>query len=288
MQDNDLGTQKDFQALIQKQTLGLRCVVNARQLGGYETFDGRRVRNLALLRSGQLDMADKQDIAFLKDQCHLTQIIDFRDITEVEHVPPLKFDGVQYHNLYVLPPNFVERNITSHRAGNLTEITGPYSDQQLNIVRSIDYEALWECFYDTLATSETSAEAFKNFFNILLENRDGAILFHCASGKDRTGVATILLLHALGVDYNTIERDYLLTNSFLENQIQAALDSARRETDDEFLLRGVALLEGVERHFFDRYLSELDKVYGGIDNYLSVKIGVGYTQIAYLKDKYTV
>ena len=57
---------------------------------------------------------------------------------------------------------------------------------------------------------DEAVKAYKQFFDILLDQEEGAILWHCSEGKDRTGLASLLILHALGVPPETIMEDYLL------------------------------------------------------------------------------
>jgi protein-tyrosine phosphatase len=59
------------------------------------------------------------------------------------------------------------------------------------------------------------SEGFARMFNALLELDHGAFLVHCSSGKDRTGFACMLILHALGVPRDSILADYLRTNQML-------------------------------------------------------------------------
>jgi protein-tyrosine phosphatase len=66
--------------------------------------------------------------------------------------------------------------------------------------------------YRTMVTEEPSLEAFATLIHMLLEENDGAFLWHCTQGKDRTGIASAAVLLALGVDRDEIMRDYMRTN----------------------------------------------------------------------------
>ena len=71
--------------------------------------------------------------------------------------------------------------------------------------------------YRGITLSEESKEAYAKFLKLVLENEKGSVLFHCTSGKDRTGIASLLLLHILGVDKETIIGDHcwIASNSLI-------------------------------------------------------------------------
>ncbi|MBC8931267.1 tyrosine/lipid phosphatase LipA, partial [Escherichia coli] len=74
-------------------------------------------------------------------------------------------------------------------------------------------------------TDETSIQAYKDFFDILLANQDGSVLWHCTAGKDRAGFGTALVLSALGVDKNTVIDDYMLSNKYRADENKKAIEA---------------------------------------------------------------
>jgi len=125
-------------------------------------------------------------------------------------------------------------------------------------------------------------------FKELLELPEGeALLFHCTQGKDRTGCAAMLILSALGVDEATTLYDYMLTNTFNAQRIEA----------ERQMLEGM----GVEESEFDLYMTAMDQVdpqymvnalewmkdnYGSVLGYITGELGVTEAQIEQLRDKY--
>ncbi|HSQ65846.1 MAG TPA: tyrosine-protein phosphatase [Polyangiaceae bacterium] len=65
-------------------------------------------------------------------------------------------------------------------------------------------------------------DSFREVFHAMATHEDGAILFHCTSGKDRTGMVTALLLDLAGVDRETIVRDYAISAHYLGRSAQAS------------------------------------------------------------------
>ena len=65
--------------------------------------------------------------------------------------------------------------------------------------------------------------SFRTLFGHLLEDH-APLVIHCTAGKDRTGFASALILHALGVADEIIAEDYLLTNQHYKRDATAATD----------------------------------------------------------------
>ena len=117
-----------------------------------------------------------------------------------------------------------------------------------------------------MSFSQPAIESYRSFFQDLLTNK-GAILFHCTSGKDRTGIATVLILTALGVSKQTIYQDYLLSNYYYQESFN--------ETDNV-----------VEKSWLDEYYQQVEKKDGNLLAYIKDVLGVTDNQISHLKDMY--
>jgi protein-tyrosine phosphatase len=117
-----------------------------------------------------------------------------------------------------------------------------------------------------LAILATAGPLFGELFSGLVEPGGLPALFHCAGGKDRTGLAAALLLTWLGVDRETVLDDYELTTRF-----QTA--ERHREILDLFVARGMTVeaataLLGTPRWVMVEALSVVDHEHGGIERYL--------------------
>ena len=104
---------------------------------------------------------------------------------------------------------------------------------------------------------------YRRFFD-LLQHSQVPVLFHCTAGKDRTGIASALILTALGVDKTTIISDYLLTNDCLTGKY----DNLRQYG------RFVEFFETVRVEYLEAAFSEIDKNFGGMDSYLKNQLAV--------------
>lgn len=268
---------KEAQALL------VTGIENARQLGGYETADGRHVKRDVLLRTAKLSDAPSEELAALKDIYHLGVVVDFRTLAEREGAPDPEIDGVDNIVLDVLDE--------SSRTGAGAAIAGIYenggaepAEVMLNIIRS---GCVSERMYADMAFDPAAEKGFRDFFRILLENGgQKAVLWHCSGGKDRTGAAAVLLLLALGVNKETALRDFELTNEFLREKIAYMESRAAELTDDPGEIAWVKDLTGVNRKYMEKLLDTLEEKYGSQERYLTEGLGLDRTELEQLREMY--
>lgn len=268
---------KEAQALL------VTGIENARQLGGYETADGRHVKRDVLLRTARLSDAPQEELAALKDIYHLGAVVDFRTLAEREGAPDPEIDGVDNIVLDVLDE--------SSRTGAGAAIAGIYENSSaepaevmLNVIRS---GCVSERMYADMAFDPAAEKGFRDFFRILLENGgQKAVLWHCSGGKDRTGAAAVLLLLALGVNRETALRDFELTNEFLREKIAYMESRAAELTDDPEEVAWVKDLTGVNRKYMEELLDTLEEKYGSQERYLTEGLGLDRTELEQLREMY--
>ena len=127
-------------------------------------------------------------------------------------------------------------------------------------------------------------EAYKNFFKVVSENQDGAILWHCSQGKDRAGMAAFLLEYALGISSEDRLKDYLHTNIAMEKAIArltpVVLDLSN---NDHSLLPQLVDVFTAQEDYLNAAIDTINETYGSIDNYLKETLQV---DIKALRDNY--
>lgn len=142
--------------------------------------------------------------------------------------------------------------------------------------------------YKNMLVSDEGKKAYSEFFDKLLTIDDGrAALWHCTQGKDRAGMAAVLLLYALGADDETVKQDYLLTNEAYkdlieENGAKAAELGLNEDETREF----VGLAASVNEHFLDLALESVKAEYDSVINYLKEGLGLSDDDINTLRDKF--
>ncbi|MGV8907036.1 MAG: tyrosine-protein phosphatase [Acetobacterium sp.] len=259
------------------QTIGLTGVSNARQLGGYITTDGSKIKDGVLLRTGQLSGATNEDITTLTEKYHLAEIIDFRTTAEIEKVPELAIVGVTEERIPIIDESSPAYSV------NTAQVSGDAIDHGIT---EVENGTISDKMYIELVTDPYGQNAYHEFFQKLLAHEDGAFLFHCTGGKDRTGVATVLLLTALGVDRNTIIEDFTLTNDFNAKTIDYVVSEAEKRTTDAQTIEGMTAVAGVNQSYMEKMLDTIDEKYGSMNSFLKEAIGLTDKDITKLQDLY--
>lgn len=180
----------------------LNHTLNTRDLGGYVTENGRSIRWGVLYRSDELDRLDEDDIQVLAAR-GLRTVYDFRSESERDGREDRLPEGSEAVWLPILYPSMDPDRIADRiLRGDADE--GYFEDllQRANRSFALDH-----------------GEQFAAFIEALAEPGALPALFHCTYGKDRTGFAAAAVLDLMGVPWDTIEQDYLLSNVYLSHEI---------------------------------------------------------------------
>ena len=114
------------------------------------------------------------------------------------------------------------------------------------------------------------------------------ILFHCSAGKDRTGIGAMLILLALGCSEETALADYMKTNEYRKEKIDAFLAANQRVIelypDAKDILTG---FEGVNRKAAELSLKKIKARYGDYGTFFRIRFNLGEEELQYLRDRYT-
>ena len=164
----------------------------------------------------------------------------------------------------------------------------PGADRLALLKSSYEMGMLSDRLYVDFLFSERGKAAYRALFDCLLTLPEGcACLWHCTDGKDRTGVASMLILTALGAPRETVMKDYLLTNEYNAEKlaaVRAGLERAPLTPE----LRELALFGAgvVFERFMANALDAMDERCGSAEAYLARELGVGERERDALKDKF--
>ncbi|MEV4685921.1 tyrosine-protein phosphatase [Microbacterium sp. LWH3-1.2] len=125
---------------------------------------------------------------------------------------------------------------------------------------------IFEESYRQFLTLPSAVTGYRQFFTILAEKEHRPALFHCTTGKDRTGWAAASLLWLLGVSDEDVLADYLLTNDSLVPALQPMVDKFAAIGGDPALLAPVV---GVQASYLDAARTEMESQFGDIETYFS-------------------
>ena len=251
---------------------------NFRDLGGIPAADGKTVRYGKLYRSGHLAKIKPKTALSLRDKKGLRTVIDLRAPAELKDKRDVVADGVDYLHL---PPLNDEQN---------PAVTRKTATSILNRIMAFDggARAYLADTYRTMVTSEPSLEALRELIRELMEEEEGAVLWHCTQGKDRTGVASAAVLLALGVDREEIMRDYMRTNRscrFKNFWIFIGVSIVTLSIRTAYSLN---LLLTSQRDFLTAAFDEMDKTYGGTEGFLREGLELTDEDITELREIYLV
>jgi protein-tyrosine phosphatase len=239
--------------------LGLDGADNFRDLGGYETSDGRRVAWGRIYRSGHLGRLTPNDVAAI-ERLGIRLVCDLRASSEraemASRLPTSDPPDVIWLpvDFPALEPGLVRRRLLGRHFG-----PGALAETVLAAYR---------------AYATDFVASFGGVLAALAEPRHVPALIHCNGGKDRTGFAAALVLLALEVPRATILEDYLLTNSLTRW-------TTRRRAWLVFLASRLsmrpremrALLEAREP-YLEAAFATMEAQHGTIDAYLRAALGV--------------
>lgn len=251
-------------------------IKNARELGGIPAGD-KHIKHDLLIRCGHLGNATEDDIALLKDKYKLRYIVDFRIDAEIKADPDLPVPGAEYENISVLDDSIF--GIARDR----------YSlESWLNLFKDEpeDPEKVFGGMYERILFSDRVIPMVKRFFDILLEEKDGAVLWHCSAGKDRAGVMTLLLLCALGVSEEEILRDYLLTGETSRKEIRQMKLILPFKFKDKNIRNCVYVLLDVREKYIRDIFAGIKKDYGDPQTFLEKRFGIDRAMLEALRKKY--
>jgi len=273
---------------LTQQFIPVKGIINARDLGGYAVQGNLRVRNGAFLRTAHLSDASDKDIQYLSD-IPVAKIIDFRlDGEKFEKTDPV-IQGAEYISMPIDASGNVAIELTEREKKRLMRhkkfdvkkviVLVAFNDKAKKVARAM---------YPTLLFDPECQKQFALFFRYILETEHGAILYHCTQGKDRTGIASALILAALGADRETIVADFDATNRVYEADVRKYSRRVRFWGGKDEEVAVVKSFLGANTENFVKVLDRIDLEYGSIMDYLKGPIGLTDDNIRTLRERYLV
>ena len=231
----------------------LRGDLNFRELGGIRVKDGRTVRHGLLYRSGGLHLFTDEELEYVRS-LGIVSILDLRAWYDWKKKPDpdigavhLEYDGKTAKGGEKI--DFSARGFSKH---------GKEAQEQLKALSD---------YYRNMPFENSGYQAMMK----ALLKREVPLLFHCTTGKDRTGIAAMVILYVLGADDREIMEDYLLSNTFRAEAISSfmAAENLKYPQDEGYctltMMRGGVMKEMGEaalRELHRRYDSPLSYVRG--------------------------
>ncbi|HRQ41206.1 MAG TPA: tyrosine-protein phosphatase [Chloroflexota bacterium] len=238
--------------------LPLQGGINFRDIGGYETVDGRTIRWGLVYRAGVLSGLTPADQQYL-GQFGIRLVCDLRTESEVQKRPD-KLPGNPECQWLHLPIENMER---SARLRGLVAVL--FNRSQLDNLMDEGY---------TRVMIDENGPLIGQALRLMVNATNRPIVIHCSAGKDRTAVIIALLLHILGVPQETILADYALSNLHYDKfraGIQQDLHRLERWGITVDHLQAVILVKATR---LEKTWAHIERKYGSITGYLEEQAGI--------------
>ena len=237
---------------------------NFRDVGGYRTTDGKRVRWGMIFRSGGQPQLSDRDLEIVKS-LKLRRIIDLRS-REERSIAPTRIDGVPYEAVGYSFAALVPDGTATPASGSVYSGFASLLAPQLRIITR----------------------------DIL--NGETPLVFNCSAGQDRTGFVAAILLAAIGVERDDIERDYLASTGFRRPQYEMpALDPQTVSADSVAMffaraqqspdwLRPKPLVTSSGEPLIRIAMQDVEVRWGNVENYLRAEVGLSDAELQRLRE----
>ncbi len=274
----------DHEQLTQSQFLPVKKIVNARDLGGYRTADGRTVRDSLLIRAASLHAATDADIRYL-ESLPVKKVIDFRLDEELPGREDRLIPGAEYVRI---PINSIGGAVEGPDAEKIKK-RKHFDLKKVIMIAAFHEEAqrLARNLYPNMVLLESCQKDFAAFLRMVVDApEDGAIFFHCTQGKDRTGLASAYLLSALGVDRETIIADFDATNAIYAKDVKKLSRRVKFFGGGEDEVEVIKAFIGANTENFAHTLDIIDMQWGSMEAYLKGPLGLTDDDIETLRRRY--
>ena len=248
---------------------------NFRDLGGYETVDGQRVKWGVAYRSGVMHGLTDADYDYLSG-LGIAVICDLRAAQERAEQP------------------------TEWRAGALEYITfpDPSGDEDMSrafasvlMAPDVTSEQVRSLFIDAYRRMhKTYAPAYAEMFD-QLANGSIPLAFNCSAGKDRTGVAAALLLSALEVRRDIVVADYALSEQVVDFMAEFGAGTGEVDPDSPYAFLAqlppdvIRPLMRTEPAYIEATLEAIEDEYGSVVAFIQSELGVDDSELARIRQR---
>ncbi len=243
--------------------IGIASVPNLRDLGGWPTRDGGRVRAGLLYRSVGLGGLRDDDLAAF-GRLGISTVYDLRTEAERGERPDRMLPGTRHVALDILADS--SSSTPAHLMAVLTDPTA--AREAVGDGKGI---AFFVGAYREFVGLDSARGGYGRLLSDLAVESSRPALVHCTTSKDRTGWAAATLLMLLGVSDEDVMREYLLSNAALAPMVESMLDRFASSGGDPDLLMPLA---GVREEYLEAALDEVRARHGSIEGYAADGLGI--------------
>jgi len=250
----------------------LAGAANFRDIGGYKTAGGRKIKNRVIFRSGELSGLTTSDQREL-ESLQIRYEIDLRTNQERAEAPSRW--GENAPEVIAISVGEPRNSDPARSAANSMSAIGNPAEAERFMQRT---------------TARIATEGAGDIGEVLrrLAQGDEPALIHCTAGKDRTGVTIAVLMTLLGVPRGEVEREYARSNEAVDQQIERM--KARGATASASGLLSLRpdvsrVVFGAKPSYLEAAFREIDKQYGSFEAYSKTALKITPQQIQALRAK---
>jgi len=249
---------------------------NTRDLGGMKAINGRRIIQGKLYRSGHLNSLSGSDQDKLARIAPI--IVDFRTDAERKEQPDQEIPGTE--NIHI--------PIVDNLTAGISREQGSLMEMFRRFILSPEDAKQYMCEMYCAFVSDKSVRNYAVFADLLLNVQNKAVLWHCTAGKDRAGIASVIVEEILGIPREAIISDYLKTNEYIEqdNRILSSYIIKQCGTDDPKADESLRYLFGAEREYIETYYQAVNEKYGSMDGFIRDGLCITPEGLERMKEKY--
>ena len=272
---NSLGDSKE-EALSQKRHISLEGQSNFRGIGGYKTSDGRTVKWGEVYRTGELPRLTDEDVEILKT-LDLQMVHNF--LLE-EEIAQRGQDRLPSSTQLVDNPiktsadDLVLAVLEARKTGDFSVVPPDLNKEVHRIL------------------AQEGREEYAAMIRALSDPENRPFAYHCSHGVHRTGTATAILLSALGVPWETVRKDYLLSNTYRAEENDKRIEQLRGEAAktlgvpidkvDTTNMEAFYILQG---DYIDGTLEVIQQEYGSMEGYFHKGLGLSDEEVDNLRQQ---
>ena len=266
-------------------SVGVTSVKNIRDLGGYDTNSGKKIRAGKLIRSAVLEKLTQEDADRLYDM-GVNYVIDLRSEADQKGLPDINIDKFNKETceLSTIEKTEYQKELIGISKGLLVNPNHREGEAWMNgeFLREMDMEQM----YKDILSSESSVKSIRKMFEILMRDDCTGAVIHCRDGKDRTGIAAMIILFILDVHLNDIAMDYMASAipNYAITEIYDAYFSCNNY-DDEIITNSTRE-KSVDKNLILSIQPWFKENYGGMSAYVHDVLGLDDGCIKKIRNKY--
>lgn len=232
------------EAVLAERVLPMTGAFNFRDLGGIKLADDRKIKWGKLFRADELTNLTEEDVEYL-ESISISSVIDFRAENEIKRAPDKLPKSARFKYPLAITPGAMRTDGAQSRG------MASFSNQMKQMNR-------------LYVSDPACVRAYRIMFTVIQNNLSAPIVFHCSAGKDRTGMATALILFALGASEETVLEDYMLSKKHIGDKYTAMVEKYPR----------TAPIFTVKRTYLEAGIEQMKNDYGSIENFLTQELKV--------------